>query len=139
MKAIATCLGVMITVVAANGTAALGAETGGSVKPLFGAPIPNIPGKSLKTVEVSYPPGAKSSPHRHASSAYIYAYVIEGEIRSQVEGEPVRTYQAGEFWTENPGAHHVVSENASTTAPAKLLAVLIVNTDDTVLTTLDQH
>ena len=35
-------------------------------------------------------------------SAFIYAYVISGEVRSQVDDEPARVYQAGETWFENP-------------------------------------
>jgi quercetin dioxygenase-like cupin family protein len=93
-------------------------------------PIPNLPGKRLVSHFVDYPPGASSAPHRHARSAFIYAYVLSGEIRSQVDGEPARVYRAGEAWFENPGAYHRVSANASETAPARLLAVLIVDVAD---------
>jgi len=93
-------------------------------------PIPNLPGKRLVAHVVDYPPRGRSSPHRHAGSAFIYAYVISGEIRSQVDSEPVRVYRAGETWFESPGAHHRVSENASDTKPARLLAVLIVDVAD---------
>jgi quercetin dioxygenase-like cupin family protein len=65
-------------------------------------PIPNLPGKRLVTHIVDYAPGASSAAHRHARSAFIYAYVISGEIRSQVDGEPARVYRAGEAWFENP-------------------------------------
>jgi quercetin dioxygenase-like cupin family protein len=108
-----------------------------TIKPTFAAPIPNIPGKSLKTVEVSFAPGAVDVPHRHAGSAYIYAQVLEGAVLSQVEGEPAHVFRAGEHWTEQPGAHHVRAANASKTRPAKLLAVFVVDTDDTHLTTPD--
>ncbi len=93
-------------------------------------PIPNLPGKRLVTHVVDYPPGASSAPHRHARSAFIYAYVLSGEIRSQVDGEPARVYRPGETWFESPGAHHRVSANASDTEPARLLAVLIVDAAD---------
>ncbi len=99
--------------------------------------ITNVPGKSLETVTVSYPPGAKSAAHHHANSAFIMAYVISGAIRSQLEGEPARVYHAGETWSEAPGAHHTVSENASATEPAELLAVFLVDTGDGPLTTDD--
>ncbi len=65
------------------------------------------------------------------------AYVMAGMIRSQVDGEPVRTYHAGETWVECPGAHHTISENASTTEPAELLAVFLVDTEDDPLTADD--
>ena len=93
-------------------------------------PIPNLPGKRLVSQTVDYPPGASSAPHRHARSAFIYAYVISGAIRSQVNDEPVRVYRPGETWFESPGAYHRVSANASDTKPARLLAVLIVDAAD---------
>ena len=97
----------------------------------------NVPGKSLEAVTVSYPPGAESGAHHHAKSAFIMAYVISGAIRSQVEGEPARVYHAGETWSEAPGAHHTISENASATEAAELLAVFLVDTGDSPLTTDD--
>jgi quercetin dioxygenase-like cupin family protein len=108
------------------------------VKPNFSHILPNIPGKSLVAVEVSYPPGGASVPHHHAKSAFIYAYVVSGRIVSQVAGQPGRTYGAGESFYEVPGAHHLVSRNASDSEPAKLLAVFVVDTDDKVLTTPDR-
>lgn len=113
------------------------ADTGAQVAQAFDQPISNIPGKSLIAVEVTYPPGGKSTPHRHAGSAFIMAYVISGAIRSQVEGEPVHVYHAGQTWYERPGAHHVVSENASETEPARLLAVFVTDTGHDSLTTFD--
>ncbi|MDB5805955.1 MAG: hypothetical protein JWN73_3277 [Betaproteobacteria bacterium] len=66
-------------------------NAGDNVKPNFSHAISNIPGKSLVAVEVSYPPGGASLPHRHAGSAFIYAYVVAGRVMSQVQGQPVRT------------------------------------------------
>jgi quercetin dioxygenase-like cupin family protein len=106
------------------------------VRTAFDQPT-DVPGKSLVGVTVNYPPGAKSGAHHHAKSAFITAYVISGAIRSQVEGEPARVYHAGETWTETPGAHHTISENASATEPAELLAVFLLDTGDGPLTTDD--
>ena len=100
-------------------------------------PIPNVPGKRLVSRIVEYPPGASSTPHRHAPSAFIYAYVLSGRVRSQVNDEPARVYRAGETWFESPGAHHRVSENASDTEPARLLAVFIIDDADKELTIPD--
>ena len=108
-----------------------------SVKLLAARPIPNLPGKRLVSVQVDYPPGASSVPHRHAGSAFIYAYVLSGEIRSQVNDEPVRVYKEGEWWFESPGSHHRVSANASKFRPARLLAVFIVDAAENELTTPD--
>jgi quercetin dioxygenase-like cupin family protein len=101
------------------------------------AKIPNIPGKSFKTVLVTYKPGGSSPAHYHAKTAFIYAHVLEGAIRSQIEGQPSKVYKAGEYWTELPGDHHIVSQNASETEPARLLAVFVVDSTDGVLTTFD--
>jgi quercetin dioxygenase-like cupin family protein len=100
--------------------------------------LPNVPGKSLRAVLVEYGPGAGSPSHRHPSSAFIYARVLEGAIRSKVNDAPERTYQAGESWTERPGDHHQISQNASTTAPAKLLAIFVVDTSDGEIVILDK-
>jgi quercetin dioxygenase-like cupin family protein len=100
--------------------------------------IPNFPGKSVIAVEVTYPPGGASVPHHHASSAFIYAYVLSGTIQSQVDGEPARIYRAGESFYEAPGAHHLEGRNMSSTEPAKLLAVFVVDTNDKALTTPDK-
>ena len=101
------------------------------------ASIPNVPGKRLVSRVVDYPPGASSVPHRHARSAFIYADVISGAVRSQVDDEPARVYRAGETWFESPGAHHRVSANASDTEPARLLAVFILDAADEQLTIPD--
>lgn len=100
--------------------------------------LPGTPGKSVKGVLVEYGPGGYSSSHTHAKSAFIYATVIEGEIRSKVNDGPGKTYRTGENWTELPGDHHGVSANASETKPAKILAVFVVDDQDTVLTIPDQ-
>ena len=97
--------------------------------------LPNVPGKSIKGILVEYGPGGSSPGHLHPKSAFIYATVLEGAIRSQVNDGPVKTYRAGENFSENPGDRHAVSANASTTQPAKLLAVFVVNTDEKTLTT----
>ena len=97
--------------------------------------LPNVPGKSIKGVLVEYGPGASSSAHKHPKSAFIYATVLEGAIRSSVNDGPAVTYRTGESFSEMPGDRHSVNENASKTAPAKLLAVFVVDTDEKELTT----
>ena len=108
------------------------------VKPVFEHIIPNAQGKSMVAVIVSYPPGGKSAAHHHAQSAFIYAYVLSGAVRSQVGDEPPKVYRVGEGFYEIPGAHHRISENASDKEPASLLAVFVVDSKDRPLTTPDQ-
>jgi len=80
--------------------------------------LPNVPGKSIKGVLVEYGPGGSSPAHTHPKSAFIYATVLEGAIRSSVNDGPVVTYHKGESFSEMPGDLHSVSENASKTEPA---------------------
>ena len=115
--------------------------TGGGAKTsvVFDHPLPNVPGKSMKGVLVEYEPGQSSPAHTHPSSAFIYATVLEGAIRSQVNDGPIVTYKAGENFAEMPGDRHGVSANASDTQPMKLLAVFVVDSDETELTTITPH
>ena len=96
--------------------------------------LPNVPGKSIKGVLVEYGPGGYSAGHTHAKSAFIYATVLEGAIKSQVNDGPVTTFEAGQSFSENPGDRHIVSANASETKPAKLLAVFVVDSNEKELT-----
>lgn len=121
-------------------------EQGGSDRPptsrariteVYSHPLPGVPGKSLKGVLVEYAPGGSSPSHRHAKSALIYATVLEGIVLCRLNDGPVRTYRAGENWTEQPGDHHQVSANASKTKPARLLAVFVVDDADRQLTIPD--
>lgn len=125
---------VMLVGVAPAGAGSSQHET---VTPVANEPIANVPGKRLVSVVVDYPPGAKSLAHRHAPSAFIYAHVLSGRIRSAVDDQPARVYGVGEGWFEKPGAHHLVSENASDTQPARLLAVFVVDANETQLTIPD--
>ncbi|MGM4916284.1 cupin domain-containing protein [Tardiphaga sp. 804_B3_N1_9] len=96
--------------------------------------LPNVPGKSIKSVLVEYGPGGFSAAHTHPSSSFIYATVLEGAIRSQVNDGPIKVYKAGESFSEMPGDRHGVSENASKTEPAKLLAVFVLDSAQQELT-----
>ncbi|WP_420418015.1 cupin domain-containing protein [Pacificispira sp.] len=121
------------------GAGPLGAAWAGDkpakVTPVYEHALPNVPGKTVRGVLVEYEPGGKSAGHTHAASAFIYVTVLEGAVRSAVNDGPVRIYRAGENFTELPGDIHRVSENASDTEPSKLLAVFVLDTDETRLTT----
>ncbi|HGL4258111.1 cupin domain-containing protein [Burkholderia dolosa] len=133
IQSIAIAAGAAIALGIAAPAAAHGA--GETVTPNFRHAIPNLPGKSLTAVVVDYAPGAASPAHTHARSAFIYAYVLSGDIESQVNDGPKRVYHAGESFFEEPGAVHRVSRNASDSQPARLLAVFVADSDDKVLTT----
>jgi quercetin dioxygenase-like cupin family protein len=129
---------VTLCMAAAPGMAAEPAHQGShgdKVTLVYDHVLPNVPGKSIKGVLVEYAPGGTSPGHTHPNSVFIYATVLEGAIKSQVNDGPVKVYRAGESFSENPGDRHGVSENASTTKPARLLAVFVLDTKETTLTT----
>jgi quercetin dioxygenase-like cupin family protein len=111
------------------------AATGETITPVIDRKLPNLPGNSLTAVVVEYAPGGRSAAHHHAGS--VFAYVLEGAVRSKLDDGSEIVYAAGESFFEPPGTHHAVSENASTTAPAKLLAVIVAETGAT-LTTFEE-
>jgi quercetin dioxygenase-like cupin family protein len=111
----------------AQGTTQGGVKLQETITPLFKREMPNVPGKALLAAEVLFPPGAASPSHTHPKTAFIYAYVLSGEIISAVDDEKPRIYRAGESWYEEPGAHHRVTRNPSDAAPAKLLVIFVVD------------
>jgi quercetin dioxygenase-like cupin family protein len=120
--------------VLATTTAPAQERPAGKITTVFDRPLPHVPGKSLRGVLVEYGPGAGSPAHTHAKSAFIYATVLEGSVRSSVNGAPEKVYKTGENWVEEPGAFHGVSANAGDTQPARILAVFVVDTAETELT-----
>jgi quercetin dioxygenase-like cupin family protein len=106
---------------------------------VFDRALPNVPGKSMKGVLVEYQPGGSNPAHTHPDSAFIYATVLEGAIRSKINDNPEQVYHAGENFFELPGNHHLVSANASDTQPMRMLAVFVVDTDETNLVTPDKE
>ncbi len=99
-------------------------DKGVTVTELMRHALPDVPGHEVSVVTVEYAPGAVSTAHRHPGSTF--AYVLEGSIESQVEPGKTATYSAGQMWYELPMHVHRVSRNASATAPAKLLAFLVM-------------
>jgi quercetin dioxygenase-like cupin family protein len=108
-----------------------------TVAPAFSYPIANTAGKTLSALVVNYAPAAKTPAHRHGQS-FVVGYVLEGSIRSKVDDGKEVVYHAGESWAEKPGAHHRMSENASATEPAKLLAIFVADTSEKDLVVFDK-
>ncbi|MET8965336.1 cupin domain-containing protein [Streptomyces sp. NPDC004074] len=113
----------------AKSPAAAASKPSENLKPLLQQALPNVKGKTFTSAVVAFPPNVSALPHRHGQ-AFVYAYVLEGTVRSKVDDKPVTTYHQGENWIEQPGAHHVLTENTSRTKPAKLLVVFVSNTGD---------
>src|SRR5260370_19674411 len=94
-------------------------------KTVFQNDLPDVDIKNwaVTAVEITYAPGGTSSAHRHPGITIVY--VLEGEIVSSVGDGPEKTYSPGQMFMETPNQLHGVSRNASTTKPAKFLALLL--------------
>jgi quercetin dioxygenase-like cupin family protein len=87
--------------------------------------IEKLDGKDASATmrEVTFEPGQKDSPHRHAGP--VFGYVLEGEYEHAMDDEPVKTYKAGETFFEPSGAVHRVAQNPSDKSKTRLLAVIL--------------
>lgn len=90
-------------------------------------PLSEFPGHVLTSVTVELAPGAIVGPHRHGG--FVYVYLLQGWLRSQLNDEPPIEYVAGQSWVEPAGVLHRQTENPSTIEPAKFLAVIIGKAD----------
>ena len=95
------------------------------VTPLLTKELPDLPGKEGRMLIVEYVPGGSSAVHRH--NADVFVYVIEGSVVMQVKGEKQMTLTAGQTFYEAPGDIHLVSKNASATAPAKFVVFFVTD------------
>jgi quercetin dioxygenase-like cupin family protein len=83
--------------------------------------LPGSPAQPyVRLVEVTYPPGASSSAHTHPCPVVVF--VLDGAVRTKVGAAPEAVHRAGETFVEAAGDAHLVSANASDTAPARFLA-----------------
>jgi quercetin dioxygenase-like cupin family protein len=95
----------------------------GTVRVLTTQALADQPGTDITVLIVDYPPNGSTPAHEHPG--HTYAYVLEGAVVSQLDDQPPQTYMNGQMWSEAPHQHHVVSKNASVSAPAKLLVFMI--------------
>jgi quercetin dioxygenase-like cupin family protein len=98
-------------------------ESSKATPPLMTRDLAGVPGKEAIVLTVNYGPGESSRPHRH--DANVFVYVLEGTITMQVKGGPAVTLHPGQTYYEGPSDIHTVSENASKTAPAKILVFIV--------------
>ena len=74
--------------------------------------LPDMPGKSVTTAIVNFPPNAYTPRHRHPGS--VSAFVLQGTLRSQLEGSP-----AGTYTRDRPGSSRPVLSICSPKTPAR--------------------
>jgi quercetin dioxygenase-like cupin family protein len=101
---------------------------------VFRQDLPDITmdGWEVTVSYVDYPPGRVGTTHHHAG--FVLAYVLEGEVVTKISGQEEATYHTGQMFYEAPGSTHEVSRNASTTQPAKLLALIFAKKGATLTT-----
>jgi quercetin dioxygenase-like cupin family protein len=112
-----------------GGTLAVG---DGAVRTLMSQDLAGVPGREISMITVEYPPGASTPVHTHDAQALVY--VLEGSIVMQVRGRPPVTLAPGQTWSEGPDDVHVVSRNASNSAPAKYLVFMVRDKGAPILT-----
>ena len=118
----------LLTEAAANAQSQKGQAARG---PVFQHDLPNLTmdGWQVTVSEVPMPPGRVGQTHHHPG--FVLAYVLEGAVVTKISGQPERVYKTGEMFYEAPGSTHEVSKNASSTEPAKLLALIFAKRGET--------
>ncbi|CAI7639573.1 RmlC-like cupin domain-containing protein [Penicillium manginii] len=90
--------------------------------------VSGINGKTVCALRVVFPPNGSTPPHRHGGCA-VSAFVISGTLLNKMNDSPMKVIESGGTWYEAPGCHHRISDNASKTEEAVLLATMIVDTE----------
>lgn len=103
-----------------------------AVRSLLSKDLAGVPGKELSMITVEYSPGESSPAHTHDAQALVY--VLEGSIVMQAKGAAPVTLAQGQTWYEGPDDVHLVSRNASDSAPAKYLVFMVKDKGAPILT-----
>ncbi|KAF2424403.1 cupin domain-containing protein [Tothia fuscella] len=98
-----------------------------SIKIMSHFHLKNVPNFSIVTLQVSFPPGGASPPHRHAGAS-VSGIVTKGSGYNKMNDGPTHLLTEQETWYEAPGCHHKISANASQTEAFVLLATMVVET-----------
>jgi quercetin dioxygenase-like cupin family protein len=104
----------------------------GTVRSLLSKDLAGVPGKEISMITVEYSPGGSTPVHTHDAQALVY--VLEGSIVMQVKGGAPMTLGPGQTFYEGPDDVHMVSRNASQTAPARFVVFLVKNKAAPILT-----
>jgi quercetin dioxygenase-like cupin family protein len=104
----------------------------GAVRTLLSKDLAGDSRREVSLIAVEYAPGESTPAHTHNAQALVY--VLEGSIVMQVKGGPSVTLTPGQTWSEGPDDVHVVSRNASSSAPAKYLVFMVKQKGAPILT-----
>ncbi len=85
--------------------------------------ISHLENQELTVVTVELAPNVQVPAHQH--EGFLYVYVLEGTVQSQLGDGDVITYQQGQNWIEPPSVIHSLTRNPSAEYAAKILVVFI--------------
>lgn len=100
-------------------------HSGGSVgvNDLISEPLAEMKDPEVTMLTLTLAPGSISQPHKHIGP--VFAYILEGSIENQVDPEPAKKYNAGDFFYEPPMHVHRQMKNLSVIKSAKILVVQV--------------
>jgi len=119
-----SALTLSVTMSAAAPAMAQQAAPATTVTPLLKQVLADVPGREVTVITLDIPPGGGSAPHRHPGH-HVFGYVLEGSYKIKLDQGEEKILTKGQTFYEAPGQLHAVSANASSTEPAKVLAVIV--------------
>jgi quercetin dioxygenase-like cupin family protein len=93
----------------------------------------SVPGREVLQARVDLGPTARLVKHTHPGEEIIY--ILEGSLEYQVDGQPTRTYNAGDALTVPAGVIHAVRNVGSGNAAE--LATYVVEKGKPLITVVD--
>ena len=94
-------------------------------KELYKASIGTQPISTVDVREIDFQPKQTTGLHRHPCP--VISYVVEGTIKFQIRGEKVQIIHTGQVGYEPAGAIIEHFDNASDSAPAKVILYYLLN------------
>jgi quercetin dioxygenase-like cupin family protein len=96
-------------------------------------------GAHVMTLLVQFPPGDPGTPpHRH--SGPVFGYMLEGEMRFELEGEPERIIRAGEtFWEPGGDVIHYQDANNRTDSWSRFIVTMLCEPGKPMISLVDDE
>ena len=111
-------IGTLLTLAAGS----LLAQASGLTRTIVGRGDVSVTGREAVVARVELAPGAKAGRHTHPGDEI--SYVVEGDATLLIDGQPPKTYKAGESFVIPAGTIH--DAHNTTGAPVKLVGVYVV-------------
>ncbi|MEH6402699.1 MAG: cupin domain-containing protein [Sneathiella sp.] len=102
----------------------IGADKNGVHRALLSTiELTNMKGFNFTSLTVELKPGVVVPSHQH--EAFVFVYVLEGQVVSQINKQAAVVYTAGDHWLEQPGDSHSKTQNPNEDKAAKLLVIFV--------------